>query len=318
MLFFLFVFSLQNQYPIGTINTAAGANVRDGPGTQYSRVTAIANGQHVNVLGSNGTWWKIEYNGIEGYVLAELMIVPAVVHAEGGLRIRTGPGTTYDSVGSAPNGASISVTSIADDEWYGVKYNSYTGFSSRQYITLYVESGGETGRVIQDEIDQFGIQNAKADDINIVLDQFNIKTNSQIRWFLTFAKYFTRGGSVIEEKDSGIRYEFDNDLGNTHPGDGKLFKGAGYYMMRGRILYKDFSEFMNDPQILTLGSSYVTSNYPWISAGFLFKHFELNTLCLKKSVIVEEMLLKIAKNYNGLREIKAIYENALSIWPDPV
>ena len=48
-------------------------NVRSGPGTGYGRVTSLADGTVVNIVGVNNGWYKITYNGVTGYVSSDYM-----------------------------------------------------------------------------------------------------------------------------------------------------------------------------------------------------------------------------------------------------
>lgn len=55
------------------------------------------------------------------------------------LNVRSGPGTTYGTIGTLYNG---NVTEILDDSnssWYKIKYNSGTGFVFSEFISKYVE-----------------------------------------------------------------------------------------------------------------------------------------------------------------------------------
>lgn len=50
-----------------TVNNTGGVNFRSGAGTSYSKLGYIYAGKEVRVLGRNGNWLYIEYNGKKGY-----------------------------------------------------------------------------------------------------------------------------------------------------------------------------------------------------------------------------------------------------------
>lgn len=54
----------------GTVK-GSGVNVRSGPGTSYSRVTALSNGTAVTLLGKSGGWYKIRYGSQTGYIYGD-------------------------------------------------------------------------------------------------------------------------------------------------------------------------------------------------------------------------------------------------------
>ena len=47
------------------------------------------------------------------------------------------------------------------------------------------------------------------------------------------------------------RYEGRSDLGNTQPGDGSRFRGAGYIQVTGRFNYQSFADHVGDAQVMT-------------------------------------------------------------------
>ena len=57
-----------------------------------------------------------------------------ITNAEGGLRIRSGPGTSYDVQVSTTNGAAVTVLSDAGDGWYKIKYTLPGGKSAEGYV----------------------------------------------------------------------------------------------------------------------------------------------------------------------------------------
>ena len=63
-----------------------------------------------------------------------------ITNAEGGLRIRSGPGTTYDVLVSTQNGAYVTVLEDAGDGWYKIQYTSTggrtaVGYLKHEYVT---------------------------------------------------------------------------------------------------------------------------------------------------------------------------------------
>lgn len=57
-----------------------------------------------------------------------------IVNAEGGLRVRSGPGTTYDIVASLLNGNSVTVLSDAGGGWYQISFSGAGGAAMTGYI----------------------------------------------------------------------------------------------------------------------------------------------------------------------------------------
>ena len=58
------------------------------------------------------------------------------------------------------------------------------------------------------------------------------------------AQVFHESGELkyVEEIASGQQYEGRKDLGNTQPGDGRLFKGRGFIQLTGRANYTAFGK----------------------------------------------------------------------------
>ena len=69
----------------------------------------------------------------------------------------------------------------------------------------------------------------------------------------------------MKEIASGEAYNGRSDLGNTQPGDGPRFKGAGVLQLTGRHNYTRLSKALGDPRVLE-GVDYVSSKYPFTSA----------------------------------------------------
>ena len=58
----------------GKIIPSRGANVRQAPGTDSPKITAVSKGSTVTILGEESGWYKVKTStGIEGYILASLV-----------------------------------------------------------------------------------------------------------------------------------------------------------------------------------------------------------------------------------------------------
>src|SRR5512145_1516576 len=85
--------------------------------------------------------------------------------------------------------------------------------------------------------------------------EFNIDTPRRQAAFLAQIAHESGSLRYVEEIASGEAYEGRQDLGNTEPGDGKLFKGRGLIQITGRNNYKRLSkglayDFIEDPEAL--------------------------------------------------------------------
>jgi uncharacterized protein YraI len=59
----------------GKVSPSIGVNVRTGPGTSYTKITAIPYGYSVEIIGVSGNWYKIVYGSVTGYSIASAITV---------------------------------------------------------------------------------------------------------------------------------------------------------------------------------------------------------------------------------------------------
>lgn len=143
----------------GTVKVVAGsgANVRSGPGTNYSVLGVAAVNTELTRTGTSGSWTQVSYNGQTGYISTSLLSESSsgastgsgstdtgssgVTAASGtltvtgnGVNIRSGPGTNYNVLGSANSGTVFTVTGTSGS-WYQISYNGQTAYIISDYVT---------------------------------------------------------------------------------------------------------------------------------------------------------------------------------------
>jgi putative chitinase len=151
---------------------------------------------------------------------------------------------------------------------------------------------------------------AQVKELNDCLKTFNINTPSRICHFISQISHESGGGRWMKELASGDAYEGRRDLGNTQPGDGRRYKGAGYLQMTGRANYQAFSNYMKDPRIME-GVNYVAEKYPATSAGFWWMNNSMNGLC-DKNPTVEQVTRRVNGGINGLADREMYYQRTLT------
>ena len=149
------------------------------------------------------------------------------------------------------------------------------------------------------------IEDREIDELNQCLHDFEITTTERIRHFLSQTGHESGGGKWKVELSDGWYLEGRTDIGNTEPGDGPKYKGAGYLQMTGRANFQRFADDIDDQSVMQ-GCQYVADNYPFTSAGFWWKDNEMNALC-DTDPSVDQVTLRVNGGYNGLADRKDYY-----------
>lgn len=126
----------------GTVATAGGRlNVRSQASTDASVVASLNNGSYVTLISQAGSWWKVEYaKGRYGFChgdyIRRVQSSPATVATQSGaLNIRSGPGTSYERVGSLAKGETVLLLSSANGWSRILCHGTKTGYVSSQYLS---------------------------------------------------------------------------------------------------------------------------------------------------------------------------------------
>ena len=100
----------------------------------------------------------------------------------------------------------------------------------------------------------------------------------------------------MSELSDGSQYEGRTDLGNTEPGDGPRFRGAGVLQLTGRYNYAQAAEMLDDKRVME-GCDYVSATYPYQSA---LPWIESNNLLdIAKTEGFDAVCYRINGGFNG-------------------
>ncbi|NDW11245.1 glycoside hydrolase family 19 protein [Dysgonomonas sp. 520] len=143
--------------------------------------------------------------------------------------------------------------------------------------------------------------------LNQYMNYYEINTPNRICMFLAQIGHESGQLKYNEELASGAAYEGRKDLGNTHTGDGRKYKGRGLIQITGRANYKQLSDawgidFINQPELLA------TPEFAVKSACWWWNNRKLNTIADNGDETAFKRITKIINGgYNG-------YADRLNIW----
>jgi len=159
----------------------------------------------------------------------------------------------------------------------------------------------------------FKCSEAEAEKLWAACANKNIITVQRVSHFFSQMAYESGKFRYKTEIADGSAYEYRSDLGNTRPGYGKKYKGAGGLQLTGYYNYKEFADDQNDPDILKYGATYVGTKYFFESAAFFWEKNNLNQLCDQASTNVRTITQKINGGQNGRAQREEYFEEIKDI-----
>ncbi len=138
------------------------------------------------------------------------------------------------------------------------------------------------------------------------------KINTKLRKAAFIAQLAHESGQLkyFEEIASGAAYEGRRDLGNTHPGDGKRYKGRGPIQLTGRANYRAAGRALhlsleaNPKQVATKQVGFRVATWFWKTHG-------LNALADRRAFVA--ITRRINGGTNGLAARQMYYRRALNV-----
>jgi SH3-like domain-containing protein len=93
--------------------SAAVANIRSGPGTQYEVLWQVEKYHPIEVLQTSGPWCQFrDFEGDRGWIHSSLVAdIPTVITRQDGCNVRSGPGTDHPTVFTVDKGIPFKVVS---------------------------------------------------------------------------------------------------------------------------------------------------------------------------------------------------------------
>ena len=127
---------------IGFVNTD-NLRLRSDSTTNSKVVDTAPKNDCVVVISKTGDWYKVNYNLQEGYMHSKYLNVLTCENAElgygnvngSGVNLRSGPGTSYRSVGTASKGSKCYILGL-NKGWYKVIYNSTICYIRSDFLDL--------------------------------------------------------------------------------------------------------------------------------------------------------------------------------------
>ena len=121
--------------------TADKVNLRESPNTDSAILAEVPGGTAVEVLGKDGTWYRVLHNGTVGYIRQDYLFVNstgsrgAYVKSDGAA-LRGGPSADSYVVAQLSAGQGIRVKALIGGEWFYAVANDETGYVHRSYLEI--------------------------------------------------------------------------------------------------------------------------------------------------------------------------------------
>lgn len=138
-------------------------------------------------------------------------------------------------------------------------------------------------------------------DLIIAMRKYGITNKLERAHFLAQCGHESGDYVYKEELASGSRYEGRSDLGNTHAGDGRKYKGRGYIQLTGRANYELYSRYLvskgldnvlNNPDL-------VATRYPADAACYWWTHLSRNISQIAQKGSSTSSVESVTRRVNG-------------------
>jgi uncharacterized protein YgiM (DUF1202 family) len=133
--------------------TGGWLRLRSSASFSSSTIASYNTGTRVEILGTSGSWYHVKMDdGTTGYMYSSYISLTSpgtgtgtayVTSTNGyGVRMRTGPGTSYSIIGVYSVGTAVTVLETGTN-WCKIQIGSHTGYMMKKFLTT--SGGGTTG-----------------------------------------------------------------------------------------------------------------------------------------------------------------------------
>ena len=140
------------------VNVTTNLRVRSEANANSDVIGYLNNGSIVDIIGESGNWYRISFNGINGYVSRDYIKKDnnsnssstsygkgKVVNVSTELRIRESASTSSAVIGTLHNGDIVNIID-KNGEWYNIKSNGIVGFIHGDYVQVINSGSSEETR----------------------------------------------------------------------------------------------------------------------------------------------------------------------------
>ena len=257
----------------GTVNTEGSTlRVRSQADTTGEILTQLSHGTTVEVLTSveNG-WYQISVDGTKGYVSGDYLVVneaeaaslpveaePVYVQVTTSvLNVRSGPGTSYDKVGSVRSGQILKAT--AENGWYKID----SGYISAEYVKeVDASAASQSGK--GQEIANYALQFVGYPYVYVGSSPKGFDCSG-----LTYYVYAQFGYSINRTASNQLSNGYAVEKSQLQPGDLVMFRQNGSTKAASHVgIYIGNNQYVHAS---TPGVGVIISdlNDPYISSGYV-------------------------------------------------
>ncbi|WML45509.1 SH3 domain-containing protein [Neobacillus sp. PS3-40] len=324
-----------------TINGDA-VNIREGPGLSYPLVINVKRGDKFSILDEKGDWSKLQLsNGKTGWVANWLVSKsnqlltsgtsntddPSATANTNQLRVRSGPGTSFQIVGYLNKGQKVTVL-YKNENWIKITASFGSGWVASQYLDL---------KSVQTQTST--IDNKKELQVGLVVgDKLNVRSNPSLS--STVLGKLSKGMTVpiYSQKDNWLEIRFSNqkawvssqfitiktDRPSPTPSSPKsgtvgTVTANGIHIRSGSSLNTKIIGTVNKGQHFTIVEEvnnwdkieYKSGTYGWVAGWYLDKSSPSNTSIPQKTG--KESTVTILHNGSNIRKSPNVQSDVLQI-----